>query len=43
MQKIKEGENTCEMYLDFVDGLRTNEECYFLDQMNLFVEYLDVI
>ena len=43
MQKIKEGEITCDMYLDLADGLRTNEECYLLNQMNLSREYLDVV
>ena len=35
--------NTCETYLDFANGLKTDEECYLLDQMNLSEEYLDVV
>ena len=43
MQKIKDGENTCETYLGLADGLITDEECYLLDQMNLSGEYIDVV
>ena len=42
MQKIKEGEITCETYLDLVDDFRNDEECHFPIQMSLFGEDLDV-
>ena len=29
MQKIKEGEITCETYLDLVEEFRNDEECHF--------------
>ena len=43
MQKIKEGEITCETYLDLVDDFRNDEECHFAVQMSLFEEYLAVV
>ena len=33
--KLEKGEFTCETYLDLVDDLRSDEECHFLDQMNV--------
>ena len=35
IHKLKEGEITCETYLDVVDNLRNDEECHFLDQMSI--------
>ena len=35
IQKSKEREFTCETYLDVVDDLINDEECHFLDQMNI--------
>ena len=43
MQKIKEGEITCETYLDLADDLRNDEEICFLDQMEFPGEILDVV
>ena len=43
MQKIKEQEITYETYLDLVDDLRSDEECFFLDQMSISGEDLDVV
>ena len=42
MQKIK-GEITCKTYLDLADDLRNDEECCFLDQMDIPREILDVV
>ena len=43
MQKLNEREFTRETYLDVVDDFRNDEECYFLDQMSIFGEDLDVV
>ena len=43
MHKIKEGEITCERYLDLVDDFINDEEFHFLVQMSLFGEDLDVV
>ena len=43
MKKLNGGEFTCEMYLDFVDDLRNDEECCLLDEMNVFKVDLDVV
>ena len=43
MQKIKEGEITCNMYLDLVYDFRNDEECHFLVQMILFKKNLVVV
>ena len=43
IQKLKEGEITCETYLDFADDLRNDEECCLLDQMNVSKVDLDVV
>ena len=43
MQKIKEGESSCEMYLDLVDDFINDEECHFSVQISLLGEDLDVV
>ena len=43
VQKIKEEKLTCEMYLELVDGLKNDEECYFLVGMSFFEENLVVV
>ena len=43
MQKIKEGEITCETYLALVDDFRNDEECHFPVKMSLFGEHLVVV
>ena len=43
IQKLNKGEFTYETYLDFVDDLKNDEECFLLDQMNVFGEDLDVV
>ena len=43
IQKLKEGEITCETYLDFADDLGNDEECCLLDQMNVSGADLDVV
>ena len=43
MQKINEGEITCETYLDLVDDFRNDEEWRFSVKMILFKEDLVVV
>ena len=43
IQKIKEEELTCEIYLDHADELRNDEDCHFLVEMNFSEEDLVVI
>ena len=41
MQKVKEREIACELYLVLVDDLRDDEECRPFDQMRVFEQDLD--
>ena len=43
IQELKEGEFTCETYMDLVDDLRNDEEHCFLDQMSISKEDLVVV
>ena len=43
VQKIKEEKLTCETYLELVDGLKNDEECYFPVEMNFSEEDLVVV
>ena len=43
MHKLKQGEFTCETYLDLVDDLKSDEKICFLDQMSISGEDIGVV